>query len=154
MALPRSSSVIVVASTNRPQAIAPALLRSERLETHVEIPVPGAEALVGILRHHLKGDLDGVVDRAPVQVTQAAGTEPTDGAMANAVDDPVHAGVDPDQDEKDVPKPDDLDASAEAVESANPSDVADRIQPPAVPASSRTEIRDLIRHTSDGADAW
>src|SRR5690606_33291776 len=101
-----------------------------------------------------KDDLDGIVESAPVQVTQAAGTEPTDGAMADAVADPVHADVESHQDEKDVPGPDDLDASAEAVESANPSDVADSIQPPTVIGSCRTEVPDLIRYTSEGADAW
>lgn len=150
----RSPGVIVVAATNYPQAIDPALLRSGRLEKHVEIPVPDTEALVGILRYHLKGDLDGIVESAPVQVTQTAETGQPDRAMADAVADPVHADVDPVQDDEDVPKPDDLDASAEAVASANTSDVADSIQPPTVTGYSPTEVRDLIRYTSEGADAW
>ncbi|TCP80819.1 ATP-dependent Zn protease [Rhizobium sp. PP-CC-2G-626] len=49
--------VIVVGATNNPSAIDRALLRSGRLETLVEIPLPDAEARVAILRYHLKAVL-------------------------------------------------------------------------------------------------
>lgn len=45
--------VVVVGATNNPSAIDRALLRSGRLETLVEIPLPDAEARVAILRYHL-----------------------------------------------------------------------------------------------------
>ena len=69
----RSHGVIIVAATNHPTMIDPALLRSGRLEKHIEIQPPDTEALVGILRHHLGNDLDGVVASAPTDVRQAAG---------------------------------------------------------------------------------
>ncbi len=62
----RSTGVIIVAATNHPEMIDPALLRSGRLETHIAIPPPDTDALVGILRHHLKHDLEAVVANAPV----------------------------------------------------------------------------------------
>lgn len=68
----RSSGVIVVAATNHPTMIDPALLRSGRLERHIEIPRPDTAALVGILKHHLKSDLDAVVASAPSEITDAA----------------------------------------------------------------------------------
>ncbi|CAN7445375.1 AAA family ATPase [Pararhizobium sp. LjRoot255] len=46
--------VVVVAATNNPDAIDRALLRSGRLETQIEIPLPDAAARVEILRHHLR----------------------------------------------------------------------------------------------------
>src|SRR5690606_15314881 len=54
----KTEGIIVVGATNLPERIDPALLRSGRLETHVEIPMPDMEALVGILGHHLGSDLD------------------------------------------------------------------------------------------------
>lgn len=77
----RSSGVIVVAATNHPRMIDPALLRSGRLEKHIEIPPPDTAALVGIFRHHLKGDLDAVVASAPPEVTDAAATGQADALL-------------------------------------------------------------------------
>jgi hypothetical protein len=61
----RTSGVVVVGATNNPAVIDPAILRSGRLETHIEVPLPDTADLVGIFRHHLKGDLAAVVDSAP-----------------------------------------------------------------------------------------
>ena len=61
----RSEGIIVVGATNLPEKIDPALLRSGRLETHVRIPMPDAETLIGILGHHLGVDLDAVLASAP-----------------------------------------------------------------------------------------
>lgn len=52
--------VVVVAATNRPEAIDPALLRPGRLDRIIDIGLPDADALVGILRHHLGDDLQDV----------------------------------------------------------------------------------------------
>ncbi|WP_210206243.1 ATP-binding protein [Aminobacter sp. AP02] len=60
----RSSGVIVVAASNLPQMIDPALLRSGRLETHIVIPPPDIDALAEILRHHLGADLEAIVASA------------------------------------------------------------------------------------------
>jgi hypothetical protein len=53
----KAEGVIVVGATNRPQQIDEALRRSGRLETHIEIPRPDIETLVGILAHHLGDDV-------------------------------------------------------------------------------------------------
>jgi hypothetical protein len=60
----RTQGVIIVGATNHPEAIDPALLRSGRLETRVDIPLPDVDALVGILRHHLGGYADAIVASA------------------------------------------------------------------------------------------
>jgi hypothetical protein len=60
----RTSGVVVVGATNRPEGIDPAILRSGRLEKHIVIPRPTADALVGILEHHLGVDLDAIVASA------------------------------------------------------------------------------------------
>ena len=49
--------VVVVGACNNPAVIDPAILRSGRLDHHVRLPLPDAEARVGILRHHLQGEL-------------------------------------------------------------------------------------------------
>ncbi len=61
----RSEGIIVVGATNLPEKIDPAILRSGRLETHIRIPMPDAETLIGILGHHLAADLDAVLASAP-----------------------------------------------------------------------------------------
>lgn len=63
----KTHGVIVVGATNLPDRIDPALLRSGRLEKHVVIPMPDAEALSGILAHHLADDLQGVLFSGPSQ---------------------------------------------------------------------------------------
>ena len=68
----RSQGVIVVAATNHPSMIDPALLRSGRLEKHIEIQQPDTQAIVGILRHHLGNDLAGVVASAPPDIMEPA----------------------------------------------------------------------------------
>lgn len=49
--------VIIVGATNQPHLLDKALMRSGRLETHIEIPLPDTKSLSGILRHHLKHHL-------------------------------------------------------------------------------------------------
>jgi len=61
----KTEGIIVVGATNLPERIDPALLRSGRLETHVQIPMPDMEALVGIIGHHLGSDLDAVLASVP-----------------------------------------------------------------------------------------
>ncbi len=46
--------VILVAATNRPDLLDPALLRSGRFGRHVEIPLPDKDACLEILKIHLK----------------------------------------------------------------------------------------------------
>lgn len=61
----RTEGVIVVAATNFTDRIDPALLRSGRLETRIDIPLPDTTALAGILEHHLGSDLTMVIGTRP-----------------------------------------------------------------------------------------
>ncbi len=61
----RTEGVIVVAATNFADRIDAALLRSGRLETRIDIPLPNATALAGILEHHLGADLAMVIGTRP-----------------------------------------------------------------------------------------
>ncbi|MBN9598746.1 MAG: AAA family ATPase [Afipia sp.] len=49
--------VIVVGASNLPGKIDKAILRPGRLGKHIRIPLPDTEARIGILRHHLRGEL-------------------------------------------------------------------------------------------------
>lgn len=71
----RTEGVILVGATNHPSAIDPALLRSGRLETRIDIPMPDVDALVGILQHHLGSDVESVVGSAPL-ATEAMDASP------------------------------------------------------------------------------
>jgi transitional endoplasmic reticulum ATPase len=61
--------VTVIAATNRPDIIDPALLRPGRFDRMVLIPVPDAKSRLAILSVHTKGmpirnvDLDAIVER-------------------------------------------------------------------------------------------
>lgn len=76
----RTEGVIVVAATNLPDRIDAALLRSGRLEKHVAIPSPNAEALAGIFEHHLGSDLAAVLASAPAPKKALASDTPTEPA--------------------------------------------------------------------------
>lgn len=60
----KSTGVVVVAATNNPHVIDPALLHSGRLEKHIAIPMPNINVLAEIIRYHLGNDLDEVVRTA------------------------------------------------------------------------------------------
>jgi hypothetical protein len=72
----KSSGVVVLGATNNPDQIDAALLRSGRLEKHIAVPRPDTEALIGILRHHLRSDVDAVVASAPPELARGAETQP------------------------------------------------------------------------------
>lgn len=61
----KSEGLIIVGATNRPGVIDPAIRRSGRLETHIEIPLPDVDALVSILAHHLGADLADLIAMRP-----------------------------------------------------------------------------------------
>jgi MoxR-like ATPase len=54
----RQEGVIVVGACNHITALDPAILRPGRLDLHVEVPLPDAEALAGILARHLHPRFD------------------------------------------------------------------------------------------------
>lgn len=61
----KTAGVIIVAATNYADRIDPALLRSGRLETRIDIPLPDTTALTSILEHHLGSDLVTVIGTRP-----------------------------------------------------------------------------------------
>jgi cell division protease FtsH len=68
----RSTGVVVLAATNRPEVLDPALLRPGRFDRHVEIPLPNQKERAAILAVHAKGkslvadvDLDVVARGTP-----------------------------------------------------------------------------------------
>ncbi len=67
----KTEGVIVVAATNFPERIDSALLRSGRLETRVDVPMPDVTALAGILEHHLGTDLTTVIGSRPTPIAVA-----------------------------------------------------------------------------------
>jgi cell division protease FtsH len=69
----KTDGVIIVAATNAPEKIDPALLRSGRLERHIVVPPPDREALTGILRHHLGRDVTTVLASRPATSAGLAG---------------------------------------------------------------------------------
>jgi cell division protease FtsH len=79
----RSTGVVVLAATNRPEILDPALLRPGRFDRHVEIPLPNQKERAAILAVHAKGkSLAGDVDLDVV----ARGTPGFSGAdLANLV---------------------------------------------------------------------
>ncbi|MBL0370892.1 ATP-binding protein [Rhizobium sp. KVB221] len=83
----RHDGVVVVGATNHPDRIDSALLRSGRLEKHVVISPPDTDALVGILVHHLGGDLDHVLASRPS--LEAAALEAIDSIHAEPDADPA-----------------------------------------------------------------
>ena len=48
--------IVVVAATNYPDRVDPAMLRPGRLDRHIELPMPDIAALAGIVRAHLGSD--------------------------------------------------------------------------------------------------
>lgn len=56
----QTKDLIIVAATNHPEALDPALCRPGRLSRIIHIGLPDEAALAGILRQHLGSDLDGI----------------------------------------------------------------------------------------------
>lgn len=64
-AVPRDG-IVVIAATNHPERVDPAMRRSGRLDRHVVLPPPAADALAGMLRTHLGtgAELGGLAEAA------------------------------------------------------------------------------------------
>lgn len=88
----RSEGLIIVGATNHPDVIDPALLRSGRLETRFEIPLPDVDALVGILAHHLGNDCPAVIGTRPQKLETDASPPSDDDGGAAASQDKAEAG--------------------------------------------------------------
>lgn len=73
-----SSPVFVMAATNRPDILDPALVRSGRFDLQIEVPLPNAAAREAIFAIHLRGlRLGGEVDRSHL-AARAAGLSGAD----------------------------------------------------------------------------
>ncbi|KIK57837.1 hypothetical protein GYMLUDRAFT_46049 [Collybiopsis luxurians FD-317 M1] len=73
----QSEGVIVIAATNVPNTLDPALVRPGRFDRHIAVPLPDVRGRVQILQHHMKGvTTSGDVD--PMQL--ARGTAGFSGA--------------------------------------------------------------------------
>ncbi|GLQ38818.1 hypothetical protein GCM10007908_24380 [Rhizobium albus] len=83
----KTEGLIIVGATNHPGVIDPAIRRSGRLETHLEIPLPDVDAIVGILAHHLGNDFPNVVASKP----EAPELGPSSTAEAHAAPPPPRA---------------------------------------------------------------
>ncbi|WP_416356579.1 AAA family ATPase [Aureimonas phyllosphaerae] len=59
------AGVVVVGATNKPEVVDPAVLRPGRLGKHIEVRHPDLPGRIGILRHHLRGELPEI-DLAPI----------------------------------------------------------------------------------------
>ena len=80
--LTENRNLVVLAATNRRESLDPALLRPGRLESHVEVPDPDAEARREILKVHARGKPFG--DAVDVEGL-AAETEGLSGAQLEAL---------------------------------------------------------------------
>lgn len=85
----KTRGVVVVGATNRPEAIDPALLRSGRLETQVQIELPDVTALTDILLHHLGSDLDQVLRTKPKAMKQSSVSRQAENRSVSSLKMPV-----------------------------------------------------------------
>ena len=69
-----NEGVIMVAASNNPELIDPAILRSGRLEDRIDLQPPDANALTRIYAGHLKGRLDADVDLPRIARMSAGAT--------------------------------------------------------------------------------
>ncbi|WP_083444972.1 AAA family ATPase [Pseudorhodobacter aquimaris] len=56
-AIAREEGVVLVGTCNDPGRMDPAVLRAGRMDLKIEVPLPDADALLSILRHHLTEDI-------------------------------------------------------------------------------------------------
>ncbi len=168
----KSQGVIIVGATNNPEVIDKALLRSGRLETRIDIPLPNVDALVAILRHHLKDDLAAVVESAPRQREDRPAAGGSGSPLADVAADPVPVEAPlrvqfPATAVQTIPRPGNLgdppDQDSSVKTDPAPLDHAQRERcapileprhPPATAATDRAEVRSSMRPTTGGANPW
>lgn len=54
----QKEGVVVIGTCNHFERMDPALIRAGRMDIKIKVPLPDADALLGILRHHLSEDID------------------------------------------------------------------------------------------------
>lgn len=70
--------VLVIAASNHPERIDPALKRAGRLDREIAIPMPSIEDIGGIIRHHLGTDTNGMDDQVRIAARACRGMSPAD----------------------------------------------------------------------------
>ncbi|MCX7567743.1 AAA family ATPase [Sulfitobacter sp. F26169L] len=53
----QKEGVVVIGTCNHPERMDPAVIRAGRMDVKIHVPLPDAEAILGILRHHLREDI-------------------------------------------------------------------------------------------------
>ncbi len=116
-------NVVVLAATNRPEDVDPALLRPGRFDKVIEIPMPDANARLAILEVHTKRmPLDKDVDLVAI----ANDTEEYTGAeIENIV---REAGMNAIRDKRQVVRKEDFAKAIQEIRPAIPKEVAERIK--------------------------
>ncbi|MEM3282119.1 MAG: AAA family ATPase, partial [Candidatus Micrarchaeaceae archaeon] len=116
-------NVVVLAATNRPDAIDPALIRPGRFDKIIEIPMPDRETREQIFKVHMKHmPIDKSVDIGRL----AEMTENYTGAEIENVC--REAGMNAIRNDRDVVRMDDFERALAEVKPAIPKEVADRIK--------------------------
>ncbi len=116
-------NVVVIAATNRPEDVDPALLRPGRFDKIIEIPMPDAPSRLAILEVHTRRmPLDKDVDLVEI----ANSTEEYTGAeIENIV---REAGMNAIREKRDVVRKDDFEKAMREIRPAIPKEVAERIK--------------------------
>ncbi len=115
-------NVVVIAATNRPEHVDPALLRPGRFDKIVDIPMPGAEARLAIFEVHTKRM---PLDKSVAIEDLANATENYTGAEIENVC--REAGMNAIRAKRDVVRKEDFTKALKEVKPAVPKEVADRI---------------------------
>ncbi|MEM3273020.1 MAG: CDC48 family AAA ATPase [Candidatus Micrarchaeaceae archaeon] len=116
-------NVVVLAATNRPDAIDPALLRPGRFDKIIEIPMPDTETREEIFKVHMK---HMPVDKSVDIESLAEMTENYTGAEIENVC--REAGMNAIRNNREVVKREDFEKALAEVKPAIPKEVADRIK--------------------------
>lgn len=80
----REEGVIVVGACNHPDRIDPAVLRAGRFDLKIEVPMPDAAAILGILRHHLGEAFDAADLRGLARAAVGSSAAEVDAAIRMA----------------------------------------------------------------------
>ncbi|WP_376870746.1 AAA family ATPase [Albirhodobacter sp. R86504] len=90
-AISREEGVIVVGTCNHPDRMDPAILRAGRMDIKIKVPLPDADALLAILRHHLVDDIADGELRSLVPLAVGHSAAELDAAIRAARSDARHS---------------------------------------------------------------
>lgn len=87
----QKEGVVVVGTCNHPERMDPAVLRPGRMDLKIRVPLPDADALLGILRHHLHEDIADTDLRSLSPLAVGRSAADIDAAIRAARSDARHA---------------------------------------------------------------